>query len=124
MKNQIEAVIEEIREVQSFGSKGFKKQEIIVRTIDKHPQTLPLEFSGKTLAIVEDEGLQVGDKCLFHININGREWNGKYFVSLAPWKVEVLDKTEREQDRKPEKEYSPQVPQAELPDDSIEDLPF
>jgi hypothetical protein len=72
-------------EIQKINDK-LEKQEIVVRTDDKYPQDIKLE----TLNPIILESVNVGDEVKAFFNLRGREWTGKYFVSLGVWRVEIL----------------------------------
>lgn len=72
-------------DIQKINDK-FEKQEIVIRTDDKYPQDIKLE----TLNPMILESANVGDEVKAYFNIRGREWNGKYFVSLGIWRIEKI----------------------------------
>ena len=77
-----------IEDVQSFSS-GFTKRGFVVTTNhDKYPQDIKLEFVKDSCAKLDSfmEGNDV--KVLF--NVRGNEYNGKYYVQLAAWKIEKI----------------------------------
>ena len=45
------------------------------------------EFFGKHAD--KANGIAVGDEIRAHVNVNGREHNGRYYTSLSAWKVDV-----------------------------------
>jgi len=70
---------------------NFKKQEIVVKTDDKYPQTFLIEFLKEKIELVEF--ISVEEEITVHCNLRGREWvNGegvsKYFLSLNGWKID------------------------------------
>jgi len=76
-----------INDKQTFAS-GFEKQEFVVDDMaDKYPQQIKLEAVKDLCATVG--GLSVGDQVSVEFNLRGNEYNGKYYVNLQAWKVEV-----------------------------------
>ena len=85
-----EGVIIAIDETITFDS-GFTKREFVIKTTDDgdYPQELKFELVKDKTALIDK--YNVGDKITVHLNIRGREWNEKYFVNLAAWKLEAAD---------------------------------
>lgn len=72
------------RDAVTFDS-GFKKQEIVIKTNDQYPQELKVDFNKDNTAKLS--GFNVGDNVSVSINLNGNEYQGKYYVSLTGWKI-------------------------------------
>lgn len=86
MAYTMNGTVEKILERQEFPS-GFYKQEFVVRTQDdRFEQQIKFECLKEKVEILEN--LKEGDEVTVHFDIRGREWNEKYFVNLAAWKVE------------------------------------
>lgn len=84
--HELTGTVKEIFEEQTFGS-GFNKREFVVTSQSgKFPQEIKFECLKDKVALVEK--LNKGDSVKVTFDINGREWQGKYFVNLAAWKVE------------------------------------
>lgn len=77
---QLKGQIKEIRDVEIISEK-FRKQVVLVEQDTKFDAVVPIEFVNQKIDNVVPE-LKVGQNKTFLINIQGREWNGKYFVSL------------------------------------------
>lgn len=77
---QLKGQIKEIRDVEIISEK-FRKQVVLVEQETKFDSVVPIEFVNQKIDNVVPE-LKVGQNKTFLINIQGREWNGKYFVSL------------------------------------------
>lgn len=105
----IRGIVVTVGPVETVGQKGHKKQVIAVSTGGQYAQTLGVEFFGKNAD--KASGINVGDEIRAHVNVNGREHNGRYYTSLSAWKVDVLTKAGG----------LPAGTQAANPDD---DLPF
>ena len=74
-------------EVETFAS-GFCKQTIVIEVADgNYSQELPVEFMKEGIAKLEP--VNVGDEVVAAINLRGREYNGKWFVNLTGWKIDV-----------------------------------
>jgi hypothetical protein len=85
-KIDIKGVVETILAIQEFAS-GFKKQTLVIDTGGKFPQKVAIDFAKEKIEllanIVEGQEVTVG------VNIRGNEYNGKYYVSLAGWKLDA-----------------------------------
>ena len=77
---QLKGVIKEIKDVEIISEK-FRKQVVLVEQETKFDAVVPIEFVNQKIDNVVPD-LKVGQQKTFLINIQGREWNGKYFVSL------------------------------------------
>ena len=83
---QLKGTIIEIKEVQVISEK-FKKQEVILKQEGvEYDSDVPIEFI-QDKGIVLVEGLKVGSAYEIDINISGRAWKDRHFVSLKAWKV-------------------------------------
>jgi hypothetical protein len=85
-KIDVKGVVETILDIQEFAS-GFKKQTLVIDTGGKFPQMVAIDFAKEKIEllanIVEGQEVTVG------VNIRGNEYNGKYYVSLAGWKLDA-----------------------------------
>ena len=92
-KLNIVGQIAQIGKVEEFGENGFKKQEIIVKTVEERPNFYVVEFTQKN--IEKFEGFKLGDNVNATCNLNGREYTSKedvysVFMSLNCWKIESI----------------------------------
>lgn len=85
---QLKGQIVEIKDVEVISEK-FRKQVVLVEQETKFDSVVPIEFVNQKIDNVVPE-LKVGQNKTFLINIQGREWNGKYFVSLRCFGVHSL----------------------------------
>ena len=71
---------------QSFAS-GFTKREFVVTTAaDKYPQDLKFEVVKDKCPLLDP--FELGQDVQVSFDIRGNEYNGKYFVNLACWKIQ------------------------------------
>lgn len=81
--------IKVINETQSFAS-GFTKREFVVTTaVDKYPQDLKFEVVKDKCSMLDQ--FKVGQDVNVSFDIRGNEYNGKYFVNLSAWKIQLAD---------------------------------
>jgi hypothetical protein len=75
-----------IGSVQSFPS-GFSKREFVVTTADKYPQDLKFEIVKDKCSLLDP--FEIGQDVEISFDIRGNEYNGKYFVNLSCWKIQL-----------------------------------
>jgi len=85
-KIEIKGTVEAILEIQEFAS-GFKKQTLVLDTGGKYPQKVAIDFAKEKIELLAC--LCVGQAATVAVNIRGNEYNGKYYVSLAGWRVDA-----------------------------------
>jgi len=85
MAYEISGTVKVVFETQTFSS-GFSKREFVITTQDKFPQDIKLECLKDKTALLDD--LAEGQTVNVHFDVNGREYNGRYFVNLVAWRVD------------------------------------
>ena len=88
---ELQGEIIKIGETETFGAKGFKKRQLVVKTNSQYPQTIPVDFTQDKCSVLDI--YNVGEFVNIAINVLGSEWQGKYYVNLQGWKI---DKGEKE----------------------------
>ncbi|MEP2775291.1 MAG: DUF3127 domain-containing protein [Luteolibacter sp.] len=74
-----------ISDTQTFPS-GFSKREFVVTTAhDKYPQDIKFEVVKDKCAILDN--YKEGQDVVVNFDVRGNEYNGKYYVNLACWKL-------------------------------------
>lgn len=109
--SKIEGTIKLIEEAKSFGSNGFTKRIFVLTTDEKYPQDVALELYNDSCNAIDE--YKVGDRIEAEYNVRGSEYNGKYFVNLNAWRIEMANK-----------ENNPATPQPAIAEGVDEDLPF
>lgn len=97
MSYTIEGTIHHIGETQTFGSKGFRKRDCVIKTQEQYPQLIPVEFVQDKCELLDP--YQPGDGVKVNINMRGREWTSpqgetKYFLSLQAWRIDDFGASE------------------------------
>ena len=70
--------------VTGTGAKGeWKKQTAVLETNDQYPKKVAFDMFNDKIATFTN-----GEEVTVHINIDAREWQGKWFNSVTAWKVE------------------------------------
>lgn len=83
-------------ETKEYGSNGFKKREIVVKTDDQYPQEILIEFVQDKCSLIDK--YQIGETIKVSYNLNGRSWTSpqgetKYFNTIQGWRIEGKDNT-------------------------------
>jgi len=104
-------------DVTTYGE-SFKKQEFVVETEDKYPQTIKMQATQDNIEKIAK--CNIGQNYTFHFNLRGRKWESPdnkiiYFNTIEVWRVE-----ESEQELEPEQTVAAPVDSRTLSDD----LPF
>tara|TARA_R110000850_G_C9996151_1_gene468185 strand:+ start:15415 stop:15777 length:363 start_codon:yes stop_codon:yes gene_type:complete len=73
-----------IEETQTFAS-GFSKREFVIEIPGDYPQLVKFQMLKERADVLES--MAVGQMVSVNANVEGREYNGKYFVNLTAWKV-------------------------------------
>ena len=88
---EITGTITQILEAQSGESANgsWKKQELImVEDKEQYPKTIAFELWGDKIPVPS-----IGDKVKASINLESREYNGRWYTNVKAWKIEVLNST-------------------------------
>lgn len=106
-------------DAKTFGS-GFTVREFVVTTPDdRYPQDVVLQFTNDKVSLLDN--IQEGQEVTVSFDLRGREYNGRYFVNLNAWKIQVNG------DAAPAADEAPPVSDADVPadfDDYEDDIPF
>ena len=91
---EVSGKIKKVEETKTYGSKGFKKRELVVTTNEQYPQDILLEFIQDKCDILDK--YKVGQDVKVSVNIRGREWINtegvaKYFNTIQGWRIESVE---------------------------------
>ncbi|KAJ1462456.1 hypothetical protein M885DRAFT_505311 [Pelagophyceae sp. CCMP2097] len=86
---QLEGNVIVIGDIQTFPS-GFFKREIVVETSELYPSKIKLDLL-KDKASLSDI-LNIGDRVNVNFNIRGNEAQGRFYISLNAWRIQVVEK--------------------------------
>jgi len=64
----------------------WKKQELIIQTEEQYPKNICITLWGNTI----DNNTKHGDKIKASVDIESREFNGKWYTTVKAWKIESL----------------------------------
>lgn len=83
---KIKGTVKQVTDTETVGEKGFQKRQIVVTIGDaSYPQHIPVEFVQDKVDLLDD--INAGEIVEIDINLRGREWNDKYYVSVQGWKI-------------------------------------
>lgn len=111
-------VLQKLPIEQGTGKNGkeWKKQFAIIETQETYPKKICLCFWGDKTNLISN--VYVGVIITAQINIESREFNGKWFTEVQCWKLEM----EASQQAAPQPQQA--VPEFIEEDQSNDDLPF
>lgn len=72
-------------------SEKFRKREFVITTEDKYPQDILFQLTQNNTDLIDT--IRVGEKVEVSYNLRGKEYNGRYYVSLDAWQVSVQQGT-------------------------------
>lgn len=101
----------------SAAGKDWTKQTFVIEEVEgQYPKKIAIDAFNK------DIGAEIGDTVKAFINIESREWEGRWFTNIGLWKVEII---ERGTMIAPDSIPSSETPAAEsgIPEEDS-DLPF
>ncbi len=69
---------------QGKSGSAWKKQEFILETPGQYPKKVCVSLWGEK---VDENRLSVGEKITASINIESREYNGRWYTDVRAWKI-------------------------------------
>jgi hypothetical protein len=109
-----------IGQTEKFGAKEFKKRQLVIKTDSQYPQSIPIDFTQDKCSALDT--YSVGDFVTVHINVQGSEWQGKYFVNLNAWKINKGEKEKSASTFMPDRQSINNM--MEVAEEEEDDLPF
>ena len=109
---------------------AWRKQELIIETIEQYPKQVCLVCWGDRVA--EAQNFTPGQTIKAQISIESREFNGKWYTDVRPFRfdIEMAPQTQPMQQPMQQPQELTQQPQANIPvteyfaTDNGDDLPF
>jgi len=99
----------------------WQKQNAIIETIETYPKKVCLTFMGDK--VNELSNVYPGAKVTASINIESREFNGKWYTDVKCWKV-VMEASEPAQQQQPIQQQVSEEYQGAFVNEQTDDLPF
>jgi len=87
MDLQVEGKVKKILEEQSGTGKNgtWRKQEFILETQDQYPKEICIVQWGDK---IDEFNIQQGETITAHIDIQSREYKGRWYTDVKAWKIE------------------------------------
>lgn len=104
------------------GAKPWAKQDFVIETDGKYPKKVCITLWGQDN--IDKYDLVVGSTITASIEIESREYSGKWYTNVKAWKIEGMasvPQRERQPEPKPTSGTWPEKPNV---DDGIDNLPF
>ena len=60
-------------------------QTFVLETIEQYPKKIPFEVFGEDR--IKQFNLQMGETVTIHFDVDGREWNGRWFAKVSCYNV-------------------------------------
>lgn len=83
---EVKGTIHHIGDTELKGAKQFPIRLFVVKNEGNYVDYYPFELSGERTELAN--GFEVGQEVQVSFHIRGREWQGKWFTSLSPFKIE------------------------------------
>ncbi len=74
----------------SKSGKDWSKQSIVVEQSGTYPKIVAVELGGKALEYFEKNPISIGSLIDCEVNVESREYNGKFYTSVQAWKISTL----------------------------------
>mgnify|MGYP001197114639 FL=1 len=100
------------------GSNGeWRKQTIVFETDGMYPKQIAVDMWNDK--VDEVKNFKIGSKYDVHINIESREYNGRYFTNIRAWKIDEVGQFNSQNSSE-----SATPPPVEFNNNDDDDLPF
>jgi len=86
MSLELTGTIVKFYETKTFPS-GFSIQEFVVRTDERYPQEILVQAAKEKIDTLKN--FKENDVVKVKFNLRGREYNGRHFVSLDMWAMDI-----------------------------------
>jgi hypothetical protein len=110
---ELQGTIIAIGQTEKFGAKEFKKRQLVIKTDSQYPQSIPVDFTQDKCSILDSYSL--GEFVNVSVNVQGTEWQGKYYVNLQGWKIEKGEQEKSSASFMPDREISKTQAEDDLP---------
>jgi len=77
----------------SKAGKDWSKQDFVIETLSQYPKKVALSVWGQQK--IDDYDLQIGMEVTVHVELESREYNGKWYTQANAWKIEWSSEARR-----------------------------
>jgi hypothetical protein len=102
----------------SKAGNAWTKQEFVIETFDKFPKKVAISVMGDKVA--ELKKFKTGDQIKASLNIDSREYQGRWFTNINAWKIEG----DGQASSAPQDTFYPDQDPGTTADSPSDDLPF
>ena len=114
-------IVKVINDTQTFAS-GFEKREFVITTPDdNYPQDIKFEVIKDKCKVLD--GFSIGQEVKVLFDVRGNEYNGKYYVNLAAWRIDAIGQASNKAAATATPEPTP-TPSAATVAPEEDDIPF
>ena len=110
-------VIEVLEEKSGESANGpWRKQDFILETEGQYPRQVCITQWGDN---IDKFDVQEGETLTAHIDIQSREYKGRWYTDVKAWRIERVEQLQPEPD-----DQTPRPPFGDSGDGADDDLPF
>lgn len=101
----------------------WEKQQFVIETLEQYPKKVCIVLWGDKISMLN--GINQGDELNVSVNIESREFNGRWYTDVRAWKVERVAGQDPAPGELPGMENEPLVDDiSDTEDEPTDDLPF
>lgn len=105
----------------SKANKPWSKQEFVIETQEQYPRKVCMSVMNEKINDLDN--INVGDIIKASLNIESREYNGKWYTDVRAWRIEPQGGTQAPNHMAPPTSTGSNTPEYN-PDPATDDLPF
>ena len=123
IEGQITAILPETRGVGQRGE--WVSQDFVLKTNDNYPKNICFTILGADK--IKEANIKIGDVVSIGVNIESREFNGRWYTSIKAWSVKKKFEAQAAKQASPAPTPQPSQPtqtQTSSSVDNTADLPF
>lgn len=123
IEGQITAILPETRGVGQRGE--WVSQDFVLKTDDNYPKNICFTILGADK--IKEANIKIGDVVSIGVNIESREFNGRWYTSIKAWSVKRKFEAQAAKQAPPAPTPQPSQPtqtQTSSSADNTDDLPF
>jgi hypothetical protein len=124
METKIQGVVIKRHDVEKIvGKKEYESLTVLVEVPGKYPKQVAITFFNN---VDKADALDAGVEAEFSINLESKEYNGKYYHNINCWSVNVINGNEKpKKHNEPSNAANPYADSASLFDDDVDtEMPF
>ncbi|MDR8390876.1 DUF3127 domain-containing protein [Aliifodinibius sp. S!AR15-10] len=123
MDVQIKGKVDQILEEQSGTGKNgpWRKQEFILETQDQYPKKVCITQWGEK---IDEFDVQEGETLTAHVDIQSREYNGRWYTDVKAWKIERGQQGPQQGGPPEDVPFNDEEPTINMDDMDEDEIPF